>query len=158
MPVRNVKIFNGTPGFGKRLTKAQINNFLCSEKMNLQLGTLDNKNEPNIHPVWYIYQNGRFYFTTEVKSNKFKNIQRKREVYFSISNEKEPYIGVRGKGVTRVLDDRESSASITKKIIKKYLGIKKSKLAKEILNEIENGVEKTVEIKPIFYSTWLFST
>lgn len=151
-----MKIINGAPGLGKKLNKIQINRFLSSGKMNLQFGTLDNKNEPNIHPVWYIYDNGCFYFATETKSRKIQNIKKRKTVYFAVSNEEEPYVGVRGKGQAFILENKKQNIIVTKKIIRKYLGNKKCQLAYEVMNEIESGLEVVVEIKPNYYSVWSF--
>ena len=52
-----MKIFNGTPGFGKTLSEEEIIEFLSNSKQNLQLGTIDEKGEPNVHPVWFFYEN-----------------------------------------------------------------------------------------------------
>ena len=52
-----MKIYNALPGFGKQLSEQQVREFLEKSKLNLQLGTIDEKGEPNIHPIWYVYQN-----------------------------------------------------------------------------------------------------
>lgn len=151
-----MRIFNGAPGLSPKMSENQINKFLCSGKMNLQFGTIDVKNEPNIHPVWYVYENDRFYFATETKSKKIQNIKRNKIVYFSIANEDEPFIGVRGKGKSRILENKARNSKITKKILTKYLGSMNSKLAKEITVEIKQGLEAVVEIKPNYFSAWTF--
>jgi nitroimidazol reductase NimA-like FMN-containing flavoprotein (pyridoxamine 5'-phosphate oxidase superfamily) len=151
-----MKIINGAPGLGKKLNKTQINDFLSSGKMNLQFGTIDDDCEPNIHPVWYIYEKDCLYFATETKSKKVQNIQQRKIAYFAVSNEEEPYVGIRGKGKTTILVNKKQNIVITKKIIKKYLGNKKSKLANEVMDEIESGLEVVVKIKPKYYSAWSF--
>jgi nitroimidazol reductase NimA-like FMN-containing flavoprotein (pyridoxamine 5'-phosphate oxidase superfamily) len=151
-----MKIFNGAPGLSPKMSEHQVTTFLCSGKMNLQFGSIDEKNEPNIHPVWFIYENERFYFATEVKSKKIQNIKQNKNVYFSVANEVEPFIGVRGKGESQILEDKSQNYEIGKKIISKYLGNKESRLAKEVMDEIKEGLEVIVEIKPQYFSAWTF--
>lgn len=153
-----MKIINGAPGLSPKMSEKQVNVFLSLGKMNLQLGTIDKKNDPNIHPVWYIYENGRFYFATETKSKKIQNIKRNKIVYFSVANEEEPFIGVRGKGHPKIIENKEQNSEITKKLISKYLGNKKSKLAKEITDEIKQGLEVVVEVTPRYFSAWTFES
>jgi len=153
-----MKIFNGAPGLSSKMSEKQVIAFLTSGKINLQFGSIDEKNEPNIHPVWYIYENGKFYFATETKSKKIQNIKQNKTVYFSIANEKEPFIGVRGKGQSKILENREQNSQITKKIISKYLGNKESELANGIMDEIEQGLGVVVEIKPKYFSALTFES
>ena len=51
-----MKIINAIPGFGPLLSKNQVIEFLSS-KLNLQLGTIDEKGDPNICPVWFFFEN-----------------------------------------------------------------------------------------------------
>ena len=46
-----MRIYNASPGFGAPLTENEISNFLTNSKLNLHIGTLDKKGEPNIHPI-----------------------------------------------------------------------------------------------------------
>ena len=48
-----MKITHASPGIGSALSELQVNEFLTNSKLNLLLGTIDGKNEPNVHPVWY---------------------------------------------------------------------------------------------------------
>lgn len=152
-----MKIFNGAPGIGPKLSEEQITKFLLSGKINLQFGSIDDKNMPNVHPVWYVYDNEKLYFATETKSKKIRNIKNNPNVYFSIANEEEPFIGVRGKGKSKILENRQQNYQITKKIVSKYVDKHDSALAREILDEIEQGLEVVVEITPEYFSAWTFN-
>ncbi len=152
-----MKIFNGTPGFGRELSESEIIEFLTKSKRNLQLATIDDKNEPNIHPVWFYYENGLIFCATEKSSKKFKNILKNNLVYFSIDEDNYEFKGVRGKGTVRILEDLDMNFVLAEKIVKKYAGDLNSNLAKEVLDEIKNGIEIVFEIKPKFYSAWSFT-
>lgn len=152
-----MKIYNGTPGFGRPLSEDEIIEFLSKSKKNLQLASLDEKNEPTIHPVWFFYENECIYVATEKKSKKVQNILRNNLVYFSIDEDVGEFRGVRGKGTIKILDDVKFNKSITEKIILKHVGSLDGTLAKKIMDEIKNGVEIVLEIRPKFFSTWHFT-
>jgi nitroimidazol reductase NimA-like FMN-containing flavoprotein (pyridoxamine 5'-phosphate oxidase superfamily) len=151
-----MKIHNAIPGFGKQLNEQQVREFLETSKLNLQLGTIDEKGEPNIHPIWYVYQNEKLYVVTPKKSKKAHNALRQKIVYFSIDDESFPYKGVKGKGIVRLLEDMDSNVKTAKKIITKYMGGIENDLGKWIINEIKQGNEAVREIYPKFYSAWSF--
>jgi len=151
-----MKILNAIPG-SKPLSEQQVRDFLVSAKLNLQLGTIDEKGEPNIHPIWYIFENDKIYVVTSKKSKKAKNSLRQKLVYFSIDDESFPYKGVKGKGNVKILEDMSSNIKIAEKIITKYMGSLENDLARWILNEIKQGNEATLEISPKFYSAWSFA-
>ena len=68
-----MKIVNAIPGFGQLLTEQQVREFLGASRLNLQLGTIDEKGEPNIHPIWYFFENDKLYIVTPKKSKKANN-------------------------------------------------------------------------------------
>ena len=58
-----MKILNASePGLGSSMTEDEVRNFLSTNKLFARLGTIDEKEDPNIHPVWYYFDNSRFYF------------------------------------------------------------------------------------------------
>ena len=142
---------------GKSLSEQQVRDFLTRSKLNLQLGTIDEKGEPNIHPIWYIFEDDRIYVATSKKSKKAKNSLRQKLVYFSIDDESFPYKGVKGKGSVKPLEDIDSNIKIAEKIITKYMGNLENDLARWIINEIRQGNEAVLEISPKFYSAWSFA-
>ena len=151
-----MKLFHGIPGVGRKLTEQETVEFLANSKKNLQLGTIDEKNEPNVHPVWFLYENEKIYVATETKSKKVKNIQKNNSVYFSVDDDASDYRGVRGKGTARILDETEFNVKITEKIVTKYAGSLDGNLAKEVMSEIKSGDEVLIEITPKFFSVWSF--
>ena len=151
-----MKIFHGIPGVGRALTEQEVIDFLTTSKKNLNLGTIDEKDEPNVHPVWFLYENKKIYVATETKSKKVKNVQKNNLVYFSIDDDASDYRGVRGKGTVNIIEDIEFNVKITEKIVMKYAGSLEGNLAREVMDEIKNGLEVVLEITPKFYSTWSF--
>lgn len=151
-----MKIVNAIPGFGQLLSEQQVRDFLGKSKLNLQLGTIDEKGEPNIHPIWYLFENDKLYIVTPKKSKKASNALRLKTIYFSIDDESFPYKGVKGKGAIQSLDDLNSNIKIAEKIITKYMGSLENDIGKWIINEIRQGNESVLEITPKFFSAWSF--
>lgn len=149
-----MKIFHASPGFGSKLTESQIIDFLRNSKLNLQLGTIDKNGEPNIHTVWYFYENGSLYVETSKTSKKVQNIAINNNIYFSIDDEAIPYKGVRGKAIVSISDDIDQNLPIAEKIMLKYTGSLDNPIAKFLLDGVKNGISVILHITPKFYSTW----
>jgi nitroimidazol reductase NimA-like FMN-containing flavoprotein (pyridoxamine 5'-phosphate oxidase superfamily) len=79
-----MKILNANPGFGTQLTEDEIRNFLGNSKLNIHIGTIDSKGDPNIHPTWYYFNvtNNKFYIETSKSSKKKENLDRNNLVYY----------------------------------------------------------------------------
>jgi len=152
-----MKIIHGSPGFGSKLNEEQISEFL-SKKLNLQFGSLDIKGEPNIHPVWFYFHEGKFFVETSKTSVKVQNIKNNNIVYFCIDDETMPYKGVRGKGIAIIHEDVKHILPIAEKIMIKYTGNLENEIAKFLLDGVKNGISVILEINPKYFSTWDHST
>jgi len=152
-----MKIFHGSPGFGSQLTEQQVVEFLSS-KLNLLLGTVDEKGDANVHPVWFLYENGRFFIETGKIAKKTNNIRNKNTVYFCVDDETIPYKGVRGKGTATISENVEDNLPIAEKIMIKYTGNLENEIAKILLDGVRNGLSAIIVITPKYYSTWDHST
>ena len=88
------------------MSKEEVDTFL-ENKLNLQLGSIDDDGDPNIQPVWFNYDSDRekLLIITSKTAKKIKNLRNKPNVYFSIDDENSSYKGVKGKGVATVVDD-----------------------------------------------------
>lgn len=149
-----MKIYHASPGFGSALTESQTLKFLTDSKLNLQLGTIDEHNEPNIHTVWYIYKDDRMFIDAAKASKKVRNIERNARVYFSIDDEKLPYRGVRGKGNAKLYDDISVTLPIAESIMLKYTGSLDNEIAAALLDGVKQGHSALIEIIPTYYATW----
>ena len=149
-----MKIVHASPGFGSALSEEQAKDFLTKSKLNLILGTIDEKGEPNVHPVWYLYENGKLYVETSKTAKKVRNIKNKNSVYFCIDDETVPYKGVRGKGTVRISEDIEANLPIAEKIMIKYTGSLDNEIAKFLLDGVKNGFSVILEVSPRYFATW----
>jgi hypothetical protein len=82
-----MRIFNASPGFGSPLTESEVINFLTNGKLNIHIGTLDKKGEPNIHPTWYYFDGikNTFYIETSKQSRKTENLYKNNIIYYCVS-------------------------------------------------------------------------
>ena len=149
-----MKIVHASPGFGSALSQQQTIDFLSNSKLNLQLGTVEKNGEPNIHTVWYLFDNEKLYVETSKTSKKVQNIKNNNNVYFCIDDEIVPYKGVRGKATVKILDEVNQMLPIAEKIMLKYTGSLDNEIAKFLLNGVKSGFSVILEINPKFYSTW----
>ncbi|MFZ0893582.1 MAG: pyridoxamine 5'-phosphate oxidase family protein, partial [Candidatus Nitrosopolaris sp.] len=90
-----MKILNASPGFGRELTENEVRNFFGNNKINIHLGTIDSKGDPNIHPTWYFFDatNNKFYIETSKNSKKKENLNRKNIIYYCVDDPNPPYKG-----------------------------------------------------------------
>jgi len=153
-----LKIVHASPGFGSKFNEEQTLDFLSKGKLNLLLGTIDEKGEPNVHPVWYLFENGKLYIETSKTAKKVNNARKKNTVYFCIDDEKMPYKGVRGKGTVKISEDINVNIPIAQKIMIKYTGNLDNEVAKFLMNGVKNGFSVLLEITPKYFATWDHST
>ena len=151
-----MKILNAGPGFSQPMTKDEIISFLTSGKRNIYIATLDEKKEPNIHPVWYVFDPSKeiFYIETSKYSKKKKNVETNNIIYFCIDEPHIPYKGVRGKGKIKIYEDIDTVVRICENNMKKYLGSLDHPMAKALVNLAKSGESVGIEISPMYFSTW----
>src|SRR5918994_6195242 len=141
------------------MTREEADIFLES-KLNLQISTLDEKDEPNIQPVWFYYDKdqGKLLITTSKLAKKAQNLRRRPTIYFSIDYENYdgnlPPKGVKGKGTATIVEDPNRIVPQADRISMKYLGTLDHPVAKMITDGSKNGEVVLVEISPKFFSTW----
>ncbi|MGZ5484755.1 MAG: pyridoxamine 5'-phosphate oxidase family protein [Nitrososphaeraceae archaeon] len=151
-----MKILNAGPGFSQPMTEDETISFLTSGRRNIYIASLDEKNEPNIHPVWYYFDstNQKFYIETSKDSKKKKNLENNKIVYFCVDEPNIPYKGVRGKAKVDIIQDIDSIVPICERNMKKYLGSLEHPMAKELVNLAKRGESVAIEISPLYFSTW----
>ncbi len=154
-----MRILNASPSFGSPLTEQEIKDFLTNSKLNVHLGTVDEKQEPNIHPIWYYFDSlsNKLYVETSKDSKKISNIRKNNTVYFCIDEPNPPYKGVRGKGEVAIHEDIDFNLPIAEKIMVRYLGDLEHPMAKSLLSYMKKGDSVMLEITPEYYSTWDYS-
>ena len=157
-----MRILNASPEFGSQLTEAEVKHFLGNNKLNIHIGTVDNKGDPNIHPTWYYYDDStnKLYIETSKYSKKIANLGLKRNniVYYCIDDPNPPYKGVRGKGKAKIYEDVNYNVPIAEKIMVKYLGSLAHPMAAALMSRVRDGDSVILEVSPNYYSTWDYSS
>ena len=143
-----MKILNAGPDFSQPMTEDETISFLTSGRRNIYIASLDEKNEPNIHPVWYYFDssNQKFYIETSKYSKKKKNLENNKMIYFLVDEPNPPYKGVRGKAKIKIHKDIDTVVRICETNMKKYLGSLDHPMAKELIN-----LAKKKNLSPLRY-------
>ena len=109
-----ISAISGSPS----MNKEEVKKFLES-KLLLQIGTIDEEGDPNIHPVWFGYDIDRekLLVITPKITKKVKNLRSRPIVYFSIDDENITYKGVKGKGTAKIIEDPKKLSNMGRKYI-----------------------------------------
>ena len=111
---------------------------------------------PLVHPVWYYYKDGKFFAAVDKNGVKAQSLRKNPNVYFlvDIDPDKGPPLGVRGKGVAKVLDDSDYATKVTVHNVLRYRGSLDDAVTQRL---IEMGKSSSViEITPLYMATWKF--
>ena len=125
--------------------------FLKKQKI-LRLATLDNKDNPHIVPVWYLFNSKKLYIGTNSKTEKAKNVKNNSKVSFcvDVGINSPDIFGVMGQGIGKLIIEKNEVARIEKIILLRYFNTLDDKSAKELLEE----TDCIIEITPKEYSVW----
>ncbi len=137
------------------LSKREISQLLARPNI-LRIAYLDERGDPIAHPVWYYYSGGKFLVATDRVGRKAKVLRKNPVVYVLVdeSSHEKGTLGLRGKGIARVIDDPLYATRVTRRNVKKYLGKLQSKTAEAILAMGPDSC--VIEITPSYLATWKF--
>ena len=89
------------------LTKLELAAFLGEPRM-AHLATASKTGKPRVSPIWYVYEDGCFYFTTRLRWVKGRQIQRNSHVALSVASDERPYRAVCAFGTAHLVQkDRD---------------------------------------------------
>ena len=72
------------------LTKSELIALLSEPRM-AHLATSSSKGKPRVSPIWYIYDQGCFYFTTRLGRVKGVHIKQNPNIALSVATDERPY-------------------------------------------------------------------
>lgn len=136
------------------MSESEVKEFLQNSKIPLKLGTIDDRGDPVIHPLWYNYESDRIYLITATNSRKLKNAASRTKIYFCVDTETLPYKGVKGKGTLARITDPDRAVSMGEKIVTKYMGSVDNSLGRFLMARLREDKEALLEITPHYYSVW----
>ena len=126
--------------------------FLDESLIPIRISVNTKSGFPTIVSLWYIFENGKFYCASIKTANLINLIKKNNKCAFEVSTENLPYKGIRGKGTIEL--DYLQGGFILKKLLTRYNIKKDSKLAKFLINRIEEEVALIITPMKIF--TWDF--
>ena len=85
-----------------KLNDAERDAFLATPSMIMNIATVDHAGAPLVTPIWYIYEEGRIWFTPRQHSEWLKHIRNDARVALSIDEPIIPYRKVVVRGRARV--------------------------------------------------------
>lgn len=142
------------PELGSSMTEDEVRYFLSNKQLFARIGSIDKKGDPNVHPVWYYFDEDMIYFETGKESRKVQNLSSNNTLYFCIDDDTTPYKEVRGKGKASFVENTGKSLPIAEKLLIKYTGSLDNKMAKFLLNSVKTGEAVVIEISPSYFATW----
>ena len=140
-------------GWGIESKMSELIKFLKKEKI-LHLATIDEKNNPHIVPVWYLYSSKKIYIGTNTRTQKAKNIKNHKKVSFCVDvGVNAPKIfGVMGKGTAKLLKEKSTVRRIAKRILLRYFKTLECKSPRELLDD----TDCIIEISPKEFTYWKY--
>ncbi|MGH9992105.1 MAG: pyridoxamine 5'-phosphate oxidase family protein [Nitrososphaera sp.] len=111
---------------------------------------------PIVHPVWYYYEDEKFYVSTDSNGAKARSLRKNPNVYFlvDVDPDRGPPYGVRGKGKAKVIDSPEFATKVTVRNILRYLGSLDGQVAQSLIEMGKNS--SVIEITPHYIASWKY--
>ena len=134
----------------KQLEDAEVNKLL-NQPIYLRVAMINSRDgTPLVHPVWYYYENGKFFAVSNKNGIKIQSLKKNPNVYFLVDVVDR---GVRGKGMAKVIDDPEYATKILSRNLVRYMGSLDSPEAMDRI-ELAKKNYSVIEISPLFMATW----
>jgi nitroimidazol reductase NimA-like FMN-containing flavoprotein (pyridoxamine 5'-phosphate oxidase superfamily) len=134
----------------KPLEEADVTELL-NQPIYLRVAMINSRDgTPLVHPMWYYYDNGKFFAVSNRDGTKVRSLKKNPDIYFLVDIADR---GVRGRGTAKVIDDPEYATKITSRNLVRYLGSLESPEAKDRI-EIAKNHYSAIEITPLFMATW----
>lgn len=86
------------------LSKSELAAFLQETRL-AHLATSSRSGNPRVSPIWYVYEDGYFYFTTRLGRLKGHHIKNNPHVALSIATDERPYRAVCAFGKATILEE-----------------------------------------------------
>lgn len=123
---------------------------LLNQPIYLRLAMINAKDgSPLVHPIWYYYDEEKFYAVSNTMGIKVRSLKKNSDVYFLVDVTDR---GVRGRAKAKVIDDPSYAKEITARNLTRYLGSLDIPEAKERL-EISKYYS-AIEVTPDYMASW----
>ncbi len=133
-----------------RFDAEQIEQFLSSKVIPLRLSCNTNSGYPLLSSLWFFYEQGSLFCATHESTALVRYLKEDSRCAFEVAVNEPPYKGVRGQGHAHL--ERADADSILGRLIDRYLGHRKSELARWLLSRVDE--EYVIRIVPQWVSSW----
>lgn len=128
------------------MSEDEINEFLTEGTRTGKISTVRRNGLPHIAPIWFVWEDGKVFFTTMNTSIKAKNIISNPKVSFCTDEQFPPYSFVVVEGNAKIEQNHKDLLQWTTKLASRYMGEENSeKIGRR--NCVEG--ELLIEITPI---------
>ena len=127
-----------------RMSRAERDRFFAGRRVAV-LVTIAADGRPVPTPIWYLYRDGLFYCRTAADAVKAENIRRDPRVSLCVQDERPPYRAAMVQGTAEL---RDADASLADALPRRYLGFVGAIGYKQAAEEIQQGPEITLVVKP----------
>jgi hypothetical protein len=131
-------------------SQREIQCFLDETRVPVRLACNGASGYPVLASLWYLPEDGRIWCATQRSASVAALLARNSQCAFDVSVESAPYRGLRGQGLAVLHDDR--GEEILLKLINRYLGDSKPRLAQSLL--ARTATETAIAIEPKTIVSW----
>jgi hypothetical protein len=132
----------------------EIARFMDESVIPLRFSCIAQSGYPLVVSLWFERRGERIYCATQSSAAIVKHVNANGRCAFEIASERPPYRGTRGQG--QALVRLELGGAVLESLIDRYLGERKSKLARSLLSKCSSEV--AIEIIPEKTITWDYSS
>ena len=105
-----------------KMSQDEIDEFLVEGTRTGKISTIRKNGLPHLAPIWFVWEDGKIYFTTMSATIKAKNITSNPNVSFCVDEQTPPYSFVIIEGKAKVAQDHKGLLPWTVKIASRYMG------------------------------------
>ncbi len=87
------------------LTPAETAEFLQTRRVLMRIATVDREGNPHVTPIWFVYEDGRIWFTPREQSAWLQHIRAHPRIAVTIDEEAAPYRKVIVRGAAEIVHD-----------------------------------------------------
>lgn len=131
-------------------SQAQVRRFLEATTIPVRIACNAASGHPLLVSLWFVPIGDRLWCATQRTATAARLLGHDPRCAFEVSVETPPYRGVRGPALAKLHDDR--GEEILRTLIDRYLGDSSSRLARILLERVEDEV--AIEIQPLTLVSW----
>ena len=125
-------------------------NFLTSYIAPIRISAVSQSGFPLICSLWFEYEDNAIWCATQKTAKIARVLSENPKCAFELAPNEPPYFGVRGQGSATV--EVADADKLLERLIDRYLGDRKSSIAKMLLNKVADEVLIRIDVKQI--SSW----